>query len=101
MQTSVRGGRHRRYVQQKTRNSCDHPFLPVMVTGTKISPISNQVKYILCTQYGHLRGTFHRESIRFKEHMTLDIVKIKFIACTLKKKQVVCPKNYHISEHTS
>jgi hypothetical protein len=76
MQTSVRGGRHRRYVQQKTRNSCDHPFLPVMVTGTKISPISNQVKYILCTQYGHLRGTFHRESIRFKEHMTLDIVKI-------------------------
>jgi len=62
-------------VQQKTRNSCDHPFLPVMVTGTKISPISNQVKYILCTQYGHLRGTFHRESIRFKEHMTLDIVK--------------------------
>ncbi len=75
MQTSVRGGRHRRYVQQKTRNSCDHPFLPVMVTGTKISPISNQVKYILCTQYGHLRGTFHRESIRFKEHMTLDIVK--------------------------
>jgi hypothetical protein len=63
-------------VQQKTRNSCDHPFLPVMVTGTKISPISNQVKYILCTQYGHLRGTFHRESIRFKEHMTLDIVKI-------------------------
>ena len=46
-----------------------------MVTGTKISPISNQVKYILCTQYGHLRGTFHRESIRFKEHMTLDIVK--------------------------
>ncbi len=62
-------------MQQKTRNSCDHPFLPVMVTGTKISPISNQVKYILCTQYGHLRGTFHRESIRFKEHMTLDIVK--------------------------
>jgi len=25
------------YVQPKTRNSCDHPFLPVMITGTKIS----------------------------------------------------------------
>jgi hypothetical protein len=52
------------YAQPKTRNSCNHPFLPVMVTDTKISTISHQVTYTLCTQYGHLRGTFRRGSIQ-------------------------------------
>jgi hypothetical protein len=66
-------------VQPKTRNSCDHPILPVMITGTKISQTSNQVTYILCMQYGHLRGTFHRESIQFEEHMTADMVKISLM----------------------
>jgi len=30
-------------------------------------------------QYGHLRGTFHRESIQFEEHMTADMVKISLM----------------------
>jgi hypothetical protein len=37
------------YVQPKMRNSCYHPFLPVMVTGMKISGTTNHITYMLRT----------------------------------------------------
>jgi len=64
------------YVKPKTRNTCDHPYLPVMVTGTLISSKFRGVNYSLCCQYGPLRGTFTREDIRYEQHLTLEIVRI-------------------------
>ena len=64
------------YVKPKTRNSCDHPYLPVMVTEGRLSGPSQTVLYKLCCQYGYLKGNFSRDDIRFEEHMTADIVLI-------------------------
>jgi len=64
------------YVQPKTRNSCDHPYLPVMVTSTCIATHSSNITYKLCTQYGHLRGSFTRETIKYEEHMTAEMLQI-------------------------
>jgi hypothetical protein len=64
------------YVQPKMRNSCDHPFLPVMVTGMKISGTTNHITYMLCTQYGDICGAFPREVIRYEEHISPKIVLI-------------------------
>lgn len=64
------------YVKPKTRNTCDHPYLPVMVTGTLISSKFRGVNYSLCCQYGPLRGTFAREDIRYEQHLTPEIVRI-------------------------
>jgi hypothetical protein len=60
----------------KTRNSCDHPYLSVMVTGTCIAGELSTITYKLCCQYGRLRGVFARESIQFEEYMTPEIVQI-------------------------
>jgi hypothetical protein len=57
------------YVKPKTRNTCDHPYLPVMVMRLSISGHSRTVSYKLCCKYGPLRGTYLRESIRFEEHL--------------------------------
>jgi hypothetical protein len=54
------------YVPPKTRSSCNHPYLPVMVTGTHIAGESHTIAYKICCQYGHLRGVFAREPIRFE-----------------------------------
>jgi hypothetical protein len=64
------------YVKPKTRNTCDHPYLPVMVTRLSISDHSQTVSYKLCCKYGPLRGTYLRESIRFEEHLTQELVQI-------------------------
>jgi hypothetical protein len=62
------------YIQPKTWNSCDHPYLPVMVMGCKIPKNSQALMYKLCCQYGPLHGLFAREIIRFEEHMTPEFV---------------------------
>ena len=64
------------YVQPKTRNCCDHPYLPVMVTSTRIATHSSTITYKLCTQYDHLRGSFTRETIQYEEHMTAEMLQI-------------------------
>jgi hypothetical protein len=69
------------YVKPKTRTTCDHPYLPVMVTRTLISSKFRGVNYSLCCQYGPLHGTFAREDIRYEQHLTPEIVRIDPSKC--------------------
>jgi hypothetical protein len=75
------------YVQPKTWNSCDHPYLPVMVMGCKIPKNSQALMYKLCCQYGPLHGFFAREIIRFEEHMTPEFVQIDPSSTTFNNKK--------------
>jgi hypothetical protein len=57
------------YVQPKTRNTCDHLYLPVMVTACISYKNSTNVFYKLCCKYGPLRGTYACKMIHFKEQL--------------------------------
>ncbi len=63
-------------VEGNTRAACDFPFLPVMVTSTRVSSKSGRVKYQICTQHGYLLGQFIREMIDYDEDMTPEVMKI-------------------------
>jgi hypothetical protein len=75
------------YVPPKTRNSCDHPYLPVMVTGCKQSSETQHLVYNLCCQYSHLQGFFTRESIRHEEHLTAKLMQIDPLGSSFERRK--------------
>jgi len=74
------------YVQPKTRNTCDHPYLPIMVAACISYENSTTVIYKLCCKYGPLRGTYAREMIHFKEQLTPELVQINPAAPDFERK---------------
>ncbi len=66
-------------VEGNTRAATDDPWLPVMVTFSRIISPGNVV-YKLCSQNGHLRGEFVRSSIYYHKYMTAKILKINPLA---------------------
>jgi hypothetical protein len=63
-------------VPPNVRGATDFPFLPKMVTDTKMNKTSGIVRYAICMQHGHLEGIYNRDMIEHDAAMTQRIAKI-------------------------
>jgi hypothetical protein len=51
-------------------------FLPVLVTGVATTMKWNETKYLVATKHGHIKGSFSRGQLHYREQFTAEMLQI-------------------------